>query len=190
MKARCYEKLTLERKPLARREQYYWNVAFRSGLVLVVVGPFLRHDRPHALLLFGRRSPRPDLNHFVPDLDLYIGMGEQVFVPSRMVGRAPLRRDNQIGVAFAPVYQRELFRLAGFPPDRMQHQNAGVVPIVAGLAAGRLVLADVFVTKQAEVRHKRRLPPWQLSSQPGQGARVGQNPERRGYTRARAVDNA
>jgi len=38
--------------------------------------------------IFGRRSPRPDRNHFVPHLDPHIGVGEQVFVPPRMVGRA------------------------------------------------------------------------------------------------------
>jgi hypothetical protein len=62
-------------KPLTRREQHHGDVAFRSGLVLVIVGPLRCHDRPHALLLFSRRSPRPDRNHFVPHLDLHIGMG-------------------------------------------------------------------------------------------------------------------
>ncbi len=100
-------------RPLARREQHHGDVAFRSGLVVVIVGPLGCHDRPHALLFFGRRSPRPDRNHFVPHLDLHIGVGEQVFVPPRMVGRATFRSDNQIVVAVAPVNQREFFRVCG-----------------------------------------------------------------------------
>src|SRR5208283_3428601 len=156
---------------LARREQHHGDVAFRSGLVLVIVGPLRCHDRPHALLFFGRRSPRQDRNHFVPHLDLHIGVGKQVFVPPRMVGSATLRSDNQIVVALAPVDQRELFRLARFPPDRMQHQTAGVVPIVANPTAGRLVPADVLVSEQAVVRHGQRMPPWQPSRHYGRCTR-------------------
>src|SRR5258705_8566487 len=36
-------------KPLTRREQHHGNVAFRSLLVLVIVGPLRCHDWPHAL---------------------------------------------------------------------------------------------------------------------------------------------
>src|SRR5271155_4988716 len=70
----------------------------------------------HALLFFGRRSPRPDRNHFVPHLDLYIGVGEQVFVPPRIVGRATFRSDNQIVVAVTPVDSGNFFVSPDFRP--------------------------------------------------------------------------
>jgi hypothetical protein len=61
-------------------------------------------------------------------------------------------------------------------PDRVQHQTTGVVPIVANLTVGRLVLADMLVSEQAVVRHGHRLPPWQPSGQtlslPSQSGRL------------------
>ena len=74
--------------------------------------------------------------------------GRAGFVPPRILGRATFRGDNQIVVAVAPVDQRELFRIARFPSDRVQHQTTSVVPIVANLTAGRLVPTDVRVSNK------------------------------------------
>src|SRR5262249_42131944 len=71
---------------------------------------------------------------------------------------AALRGDDQEVLAVAAVDQRVLAGLAGLAADGLQHQDAGAVPIVADLAAGRLVLAHVLVTEQTVVGHARRLP--------------------------------
>jgi len=93
-----------------------------------------------------------------------------------MLGCATFRGDNQIVVAVAPVDQRELFRIARFPSDRVQHQTTGVVPIVANLTAGRLVPTDVLVSEQAEVRHAHRLPRWQPTGHPAGALAINLEP--------------
>ena len=116
-------------------------------------GPLLRHDGPQALLLRCRRGAGLDRDHLVPHLDLHVRMGDQVLVPARMVRRPTLRRHEEVVVAVAPVDERELRGLPGFPTGRVQDQAVCAVPVVTHLAAGRFVLADVLVTEEAEVRH-------------------------------------
>ena len=89
------------RQRLARREKHHGDLASRSGLVRVVVGPVRCHDRPYALPFFGRRSPRPDRNYFVPHLDLHIGVREQVFVPDHAKKTARRLQNTMATLAIA-----------------------------------------------------------------------------------------
>src|SRR5947209_3722056 len=75
----------------ARAEQHDRNVPLGPGLVGVVVGPLLRHDRPDAALLLGRRRAGPDGEDLVAHLDLDVGVRDQVSVPSRVLRRSTLR---------------------------------------------------------------------------------------------------
>src|SRR5882724_7627466 len=142
----------------AGAEEYDRNVAFGPGLVRVVVGPLRRHGPPHALLVFGRPGTRPDGKDLVSDLDLHVGMRDQVLVPSGMRRRATVRRYDDVVVAVPTVDERELPGLAGLPGRRVKDEAVRAVPVVPHLAAGGLVLSDVLVAKQTVVRHAARVP--------------------------------
>src|SRR5438477_6863875 len=131
----------------AGAEQHYRNVALGPGLVLVVLGPLRRHGRPHTLLVFGRPGARPDGEDLVPHLDLHVGVGHQVLVPSGVLRRATLRRYDDVVIAVPTVDERELPGLAGLPGRRVQDEAVRAIPVVPHLAAGGLVLSDVLVAK-------------------------------------------
>src|SRR5262249_49356289 len=119
----------------------------------VVVGPLCRHDRPDAPLLVGCRGARSHGDDPVPYLDVHVGMRDQVPVPSGVLGRPALRGNQDVVVPVATIDERELPRVPRPATDRVQDETGGPVPVVADLAARRLVLPDVIVTKETEVRH-------------------------------------
>src|SRR5262249_11388518 len=129
-----------------------------ARLVLVVVGPLLRHDRPDAPLVRGRTRAGSRGEDLVPHLDLDLGVRDQVLVPAGIVGRAALRGHEDVVVAVPTVDERVLPGLARLPAGRVQDEAGRPVPVVTHLAARRFVPADVLVTKEAVVWHARRLP--------------------------------
>src|SRR5581483_9376189 len=92
------------------------------------------------------------------DLDLDVGMRDQVLVPSRIFRRATLRGDDDEPVAVPTIDERELPRASGLPAGRMQDEAVRAVPVVAYLAAGCLVLPNVLVAEEAVVWHAAYVP--------------------------------
>src|ERR1051325_1562204 len=142
----------------ARAEQHDRNVALGAGLVLVVLGPLRRHDRPDAPLVRGRRGASPDGEDLVPHLDLDVGVRKQVLVPTGIFGRSTLRCYEDVVGTIPTIDERELPGLAGLPTRRVQDEATGAIPVVTHLATGRFVLLDVLVAKEAVIRHAARLP--------------------------------
>src|SRR5438093_4082020 len=158
------------REPLvedsARAEQHNRNVALGPGLVLVVLGPLRRHDRPDASLVLARPGTGPDGEDLVPHLDLHVGVGDQVPVPSGIVGRPTLRCHDDVVLTVPTIDERELPDLTGLPTGRVQDETVHAIPVVTHFAARRFVLPDVLVTKEAVVRHAARVPRPRRGSDP------------------------
>ena len=82
----------------------------------------MRSHRAWPLVAF--RGARPHRDHVALDLHLATsGCGEEVEVPTRVLGRAALRRDQHEVVAALAEDQRELAQLAGLPALGVQHET-------------------------------------------------------------------
>jgi hypothetical protein len=111
------------------------------------------HLGPQRRLLLVGRVAGAHLVHLVADLHLCLRIGLEVQVPGRWSVRAALRRDDQQIVAVATVDQRVVALLAGLAPGRGEDERLRPLPVVAHLATGLPVAADVLVTEQP--RHGR-----------------------------------
>ena len=78
-------------------------------------------------------------------------VGLQVEVPRRVLRRAAHRRDDQVVVAVAAEDQRRRPRLAAASAGGGEQQGRRAVPLVADLAVGLAVAADVLVAEQRVV---------------------------------------
>src|SRR5262245_61172444 len=78
-----------------------------AGLLLVIVVGRPEHGRvlPELRPLLAARGARPRLELLGGDLNLDLGMGEDVLVPAGMIGRTALRGDDEVAVARLAVEQ-------------------------------------------------------------------------------------
>src|SRR5437867_144104 len=114
----------------ARAEQHNRNVALGPGLVLVVLGPLRRHDRPDAPLVLWRSGTGCDGENLVPHLNLNVGVRNQVLVPSGVFRRSTLRCHEDVVITASTIDERELLGLAGLPTaGRVQDEDARTVPV-------------------------------------------------------------
>jgi hypothetical protein len=93
----------------------YRYLAFGLELIIRVRRPMLQRLVPKSNTFITRRRPRPRLQLLCPDLHLNVRVGEDIAVPSRVLGRAALRGDDEVTVAVRSVKQRKdelLARLA------------------------------------------------------------------------------
>src|SRR4029453_6099582 len=121
------------RRSADRIEHYDRDLAVGNLLLVVVVG------RPEGGgLLPERRAFRAaggageHLLLLGADLDLDLGVGEDVLVPARMLGRAALGGDDEVAVAGLAVEQREQEFLPGLAPRRREQQRRHRERLLAG----------------------------------------------------------
>src|SRR4051812_5359833 len=77
------------------------DLARRLLPVVVVRRPLLRSELPEPLALLALRRARPRCEHVVLHLNLDVGILREVAVPARVLGRAALRRNDDVTVAVA-----------------------------------------------------------------------------------------
>ena len=120
-------------------------------LVVVVVGPVVVQALPGLLVVVAVEDlgvgPEAAALHPAQDLGVRLAIGE-VQVPGRVLGCAREGRDDDhVALGIDPVGERDLVRLARFPPDRLQHDvvHARDHPdrvVVRGLHRGNVLAAD------------------------------------------------
>src|SRR5438067_7433294 len=108
------------------------------GLVHVVVvrRPDLGHRRPETVALVAAGCARPCGELLVLDLQLHLGMLDEVPVPPGVLRRAALRGDDDVAVAVAAEDERRRAGVARAATGRRQQQDRHAVPDVADLAVG------------------------------------------------------
>jgi hypothetical protein len=91
---------------------------------------------------------------FVPDLNLDVGIRNQVEVPGRMPRRTAFGGLDQKVVAVPSVDQRALPLPARAPTRRRQDQRLRPLPVVTLLASGRKISIDMLLSDE---RHQAAL---------------------------------
>src|SRR6185437_15824690 len=112
-------------------------------LVVVVVGEDLGHRPPQPRLLVRVGGMRAGVEAVALHLHVDLGIGEQVEIPGRVLGRAAARRDDEQAVAVAAVDQWQRALLAAAAAAGGQEQRGVAVPVVAFGAVGLDVAVDV-----------------------------------------------
>ncbi len=84
-------------------------------------------------------------------LDLGVGLGEQVLIPAGVFGRAALGGDDHPALAVGAVDQRRGALLAGAAPGGGEQQDGGAAPMIAALAGGVAIDADVLCAEEVVV---------------------------------------
>src|ERR1700719_2212258 len=82
-------------------------LAFGLELIIGVGWPKLERLFPKSEAFLARRCPGPRFQLLGPHLHFDIRIGDNIAVPSRVFGRAALRRDNDVTAAVRSVKQRE-----------------------------------------------------------------------------------
>src|SRR6476661_9829469 len=119
--------------------------ALRLRLVLVVGRPVGHHLGPQRRLLLVGRVAGAHFVDLVAHLHLRVRIGLEVQVPGRRHVGPALRRDDQQVVPVAAVDQRVVALLTGLAPGRGEDEGLRPLPVVAHLATGLPVAADMLV---------------------------------------------
>jgi DNA-binding transcriptional ArsR family regulator len=115
-----------------------------------------QRPQPGTLLARSRSGTYGDL--LGQHLDGGLRAREQVLIPAWMLGCSTLRGDDHPAVAVGAMNQRCGSRLARVAPHCGQQENRGAAPVVAVLATGFPIDADMLGPEQIVVRicHSRR----------------------------------
>src|SRR5207253_1593839 len=118
-------------------------------LVLVVVRPLLRRELPEPLALLARRRAGAGREDVVLDLELDLRVLREIPVPAGMLGRAALRRDDDVLAVVLFVDQRRRPRLTRLAALRRQEERLRpALPDVADLSVRLAVPTDVLLAVQ------------------------------------------
>src|ERR1700722_4971557 len=98
-------------------------LAFCLELVIGVRRPKFERLFPKSEAFLARRCPGPRFQLPGPNLHVDIRIGYDIAVPSRVLGRATLRRDNDVTAAVRSVKQWEYELIARFAAGGGQQQR-------------------------------------------------------------------